>query len=176
MRIERALDRARALVNYRNVDISSREIRFARPGMAVTLNGIAQGYITDQISDRLMVHGLNDILVNMGEIRAHGLRADGRPWKVGIDRTETVCNLRNAAIATSSPDGTLFAAIPGRHHLIDPQTGHPARQNTQISIIAGNATLADAVSTACAILDPASRAKLTARLQLECVETALANT
>jgi len=42
----RARDVARALVDYRQIDSGSAGIAFARGGMAITLNSIAQGYIT----------------------------------------------------------------------------------------------------------------------------------
>ena len=39
-------------------------------GMAVTLNGIAQGYVTDKVVDLLRAHGVSHSLVDMGEARA----------------------------------------------------------------------------------------------------------
>ena len=59
-------------------------ISFARRGMAVTLNGIAQGYITDRVADRLRAEGMTNVLVDMGEVLALGGHPDGRPWRVGL--------------------------------------------------------------------------------------------
>src|SRR5262249_12903088 len=48
----KAIERARALVDWRAVDLGTRRIAL-RPGMGVTLNGIAQGYVTDRVIDIL---------------------------------------------------------------------------------------------------------------------------
>ena len=56
-------------------------IGFRRPGMAVTLNGVAQGYITDRVADLLRVRGFDNVLVELGEIRALGRHPDGRPGR-----------------------------------------------------------------------------------------------
>ena len=64
---------ARALGN-----IGWRRVRFNRdriviePGMALTLNGVAQGYMTDRVVELLRGGGLDSCLVDMGEIRSLG--------------------------------------------------------------------------------------------------------
>ena len=64
-------------------------VEFLRPGTALTLNGIAQGYVTDRIVDPLR-RGIERCLVDLGETRGAGARPDGRGWQVGIkDRNAT---------------------------------------------------------------------------------------
>ena len=53
-------------------------------GMAVTLNGLAQGYVTDKLVELLRARGVAHSLVDMGEARAIGSHPDGRPWEIGI--------------------------------------------------------------------------------------------
>jgi thiamine biosynthesis lipoprotein len=53
-------------------------------GTAVTLNGIAQGYITDKVVDLLRAEGIDHSVVDMGETRVIGTHPDGRPWDVAI--------------------------------------------------------------------------------------------
>ena len=60
-------------------------IRFARPGMGITLNGIGQGYITDRVVELLQADGVEHALVDMGETRAIGAHPSGEPWRVGIE-------------------------------------------------------------------------------------------
>ena len=55
--------------------------------MALTLNGVAQGYITDRVVDLLRGAGIDSCLVDMGEIRTLGLHPDGRPWQVALQGT-----------------------------------------------------------------------------------------
>ena len=52
--------------------------------MALTLNGIAPGYMTDRIVELLKNEGLDHALVDLGEIRVIGSRADREPWRAGI--------------------------------------------------------------------------------------------
>ena len=46
--------------------------------MAITLNGIAQGYITDKVGDLLRAAGFEHVLVNMGEQLAIGPKWSGK--------------------------------------------------------------------------------------------------
>ena len=161
--------RARALVDYRAVDIEPAEIRFARPGMALTLNGIAQGHITDRVARLLQEAGMGDVLLDIGEVRALGRHPDGRPWRVGLRRAaqpETVARtvtLADRAVATSAGVASPFEPSGRHHHLFDPATGRPAPGSGQVSVIAPRATLADALSTALAVAPPARAAPLAAR-------------
>ena len=161
--------RARALVDYRAVDIDPAEIRFARPGMALTLNGIAQGYITDRVASLLQDAGMGDVLLDIGEVRALGRHPDGRPWRVGLRRAgepETVARtvtLADRAVATSAGIASPFDESGRHHHLFDPATGRPAPGSGQVSVIAPRATLADALSTALAVTAPERAGPLAAR-------------
>lgn len=160
---------ARALVDHRAVEIEPAALRFARPGMAVTLNGIAQGYITDRIAALLRDAGMGDVLLDIGETRALGRHPAGRPWRVGIRdaaRPEAVARtiaLADRAVATSAGVASPFDAGGRHHHLFDPATGRPARTAGQVSVVAPRATLADALSTALAVSPPARAAALAAR-------------
>ena len=164
-----ALARAQALVDYRAVEVEAPEIRFARPGMAVTLNGIAQGYITDRVATLLQDSGMTDVLLDIGETRALGHHPDGRPWRVGLRRAaepETVGRtvaLAESAVATSAGIASPFDASGRHHHLFDPASGRPADGAGQVSVIAPRATMADALSTALAVLPPARAAACAAR-------------
>ncbi|GLI92757.1 hypothetical protein LMG27198_17490 [Methylocystis echinoides] len=53
--------------------------------MALTLNGIAQGYITDRVCDLLRREGVGHTMVDMGELRALDVRPDGSLWRVGLE-------------------------------------------------------------------------------------------
>ena len=151
-----AIAAARRLVDYRAIDIEPSEIRLARPGMAITLNGIAQGYITDRVADLLRAHGIERTLIDLGEIHALGARPDGHPWQVAIDgrEAEAPIDLVDRAIATSSPAGTAFDRTGRFHHLFDPASGQPSETATQVSVIAA---LADALSTALATMQASRR-------------------
>lgn len=135
------------LVNWRNVLVEAHRVAFARPGMAVTLNGIAQGYITDRITELLRRHGMNAVLVDMGEVRAGGAKPDGSPWQVAVAGGGTE-RLFDGALATSDADGTRFS--PSCHHIFDPATGRSAVDRGPVTARNAKAILADATSTAIA--------------------------
>ena len=150
---ETARRRALALVDYRALRIGSDAIAFERPGMAITLNGIAQGYITDRVAALLRRAGLNHVLIDLGELRALGRHPEARPWRAGIAAPEAPGTLlqevalEDRALATSAGTGTRFEPAGRHHHLFDPHTGRSARQHASVSVLAPSAALADGLST-----------------------------
>ena len=161
--------KAQALVDYRAVEVEPAGVRFDRPGLAVTLNGIAQGYITDRVAALLQDAGMGDVLLDIGEVRALGRHPDGRPWHVGLRHAaepETVARtvtLTDRAVATSAGIASPFDASGRHHHLFDPATGRPAPGAGQVSVIAPRTTMADALSTALAVSSPACALTYAAR-------------
>ena len=151
------------VVNWRGVQIAAGRITFARPGMAITLNGIAQGYITDRVVELLRARGMARVLVDLGELRALGHHPDGRPWRVGVRRPgagypATEVDLADLALATSCGAGSPFEATGRFNHLLDPASGRcadPARIST---VMALDATTADALTTAFTLM-PVRRAR-----------------
>ncbi len=150
-----AINAVQRHIDYRRIAVGAEEIRLD-PGMALTLNGIAQGYITDRVADLLRARGWGDVLLNLGEIRA----LPGRPWSVALPGNGPVLELSNAAVATSAGAGSPFAGAQGPHHLLHPGTGSSARHYTSVSVLARTATAADALSTALYLSPPESTADL----------------
>jgi len=158
------LAQALALVDWRGIEIDpvARTIVLARPGMAVTLNSGAQGYITDRVADVLRSHGFVNMLVDMGEPRALSTKPDGSAWRIGIanpadpTRAITEVDVVDKAISTSGGYGTLFDDAGQFTHLIDTRTGKTAPAMVGVSVIADTATKADGLSTAL-LLAPVER-------------------
>jgi len=146
-----AIAAARARTGWHAVSLDTGRIAFARPGMALTLNGIAQGYITDRVCELLRRRGFTDVLVDLGEVRALGRRADGAPWRAEIidpaQHSLARLQLRDRALATSAAGGYAFDPAGRFGHLLDPETGRPARGFDALSVLAPTATRADALST-----------------------------
>lgn len=122
--------------------------------MGITLNGIAQGYITDCITRLLRQGGLERALVDMGEIRGLDRRAAPGDWQVGLadprapQRILAAVPVRNQALATSGGYGTALDAAGRYTHLFDPRTGSAQPRYQSVSVMAPNAAMADALSTA----------------------------
>lgn len=146
--------RARGLIDYRAIQIDAGRIALARPGMAVTLNGIAQGYITDRVTELLRTEGLSQVLVNLGEVRALGADQDGQGWRIGIadpmqpGRTAGTIEVEDRAVATSSANGTVFDRAGTAGHILHPDTGAAGTGFLSASVVAARAQDADALSTA----------------------------
>lgn len=172
------IDRARRLVGFEKVNFNRDRVAFAKPDMGLTLNGIAQGYIADRIVSLLREAGITSSLVDMGEISAIGRRDDGTPWQVGLADTpggftagDMVIPLVDKALATSSPDGFRFDSAAKFGHILHPRATSLTPPCRRVTTICGNATTADAYSTAMTLMEPddiravvAKRAELTVDL------------
>ena len=141
-----ALAAARAQVGWERVNLDPARITLA-PGMALTLNGIAQGYIADRVAALLEAEGLGNVLIDTGEFRALGGHPQGGAWPVKLAQGGTVA-LRGRALATSAPLGTTFDQAGRIGHILDPRSGRPVAGVWQaVSVSAPTAALADALST-----------------------------
>ena len=129
--------------------------------MALSFNGIAQGYITDRITEMLREAGLTRALVDMGEIRALNTQDDA-VWQAGIrnpDNEETVLlkvPLHNRALATSGGYGTVMDEAGRFTHLFNPKNGSSSPRYRSVSVMAPAAATADALSTAFSVSSPAA--------------------
>lgn len=170
-----AHERARALasVGHDAVAFDASRVEFMRPGMGLTFNGIAQGYMTDRVTELLLASGIERALVDMGEIRALGESPSGAPWRVGIedprkpDRIAETVELANLAIATSGGYGTVFDPAGRSNHIFDPRTGLTARRYLGVSVLAPSATTADALSTAFSLMPLDETQAIVRRLGIE---------
>ena len=162
-----AIDAARAKVGYRNLAVDGRRVALAGDGMAVTLNGIAQGYITDRIADLLREEGFDQAMVELGETRALGQSPEGGPWSIGlknprdpltVNRTVAVAN---EAVAVSGGYGMRFGRSTS-HHIFDPATGRSADRLLDVTVVAPRATTADALATAIFVAGEAAAPRLLA--------------
>jgi thiamine biosynthesis lipoprotein len=165
----RSIAAARSLVDFRQVEVGRGRIALAKAGMALTLNGIAQGYVTDRAADLLRGEGFDHVLVDLGEIQALGRALGAKGWPVRIAHPtipggalETL-TLSDRAIATSSGAAARFDAAGRFHHIFDPATGGSANFCRSVSVIADRATTADALSTALSTMPPIAAAGVLAR-------------
>jgi thiamine biosynthesis lipoprotein len=145
------------LVDYRRVivDASAGTASIEQKGMRVHLGGIGKGYAVDRAVEMLRAGGFSDFMVQFGgDLYVSGQPGDG-PWRLGINDPRGAPNdsfatleLRDATFSTSGDYERFFIANGVRyHHLLDPDTGQPARGNRSVTIVAASAMRADALST-----------------------------
>lgn len=156
-------DRQRALVDYRRVQLDAAALTVFLPekGMALGLGGIAKGYAIDRATAKLREAGYKDFIVDGGgDLFLAGAKAMGQHWEVGVrhpraERLLAGLPATNMAVV-SSGDYERFFELGGvrYHHIIDPRTGAPAKGSVAVTVVAPEATLADALATAAFVMGP----------------------
>ena len=141
----------RSLVGWRGLSVDEAELRLARPGMAITLNGIAQGFAADRACETMRAAGAVAGLVDAGELASLGRALSGDPWSVALQvphhgREEFIA--LDACVATSADSPSHFSADRRHHHIFDPRSGWSPTALSAVSVLAATATQADAWSTA----------------------------
>jgi len=161
---EATLIAARARVGWQRIAIDPDTCRLLQPGGAyLDLSSIAKGYAVDVVGDWLIDQGLQNWLVEVGgEMKAHGCKPDGTPWRIGIempdlpDRYFCSLALRDRAIATSGDYRRRFADRDTIYsHHIDVRSGQPVPSAVaSVSVLARRALHADPLGTAMILLGP----------------------
>ena len=142
-------------INWQNIIIDNNIVKLENDA-SITLNGIAQGWITDQIIEILKKNNIENTLVDFGETFALGKYENIRPWNIllrGYNNKNKVVQLTNKAVATSSPSGTMFEPSNKYHHIFNPKTGLSKSNYKTVSIISDKAWLSDSLATSALLLD-----------------------
>jgi thiamine biosynthesis lipoprotein len=164
---------ARAQVGWRALAIGPRRIVFARPGMAVTLNGIAQGYACDRVRDVLRAHRVRHALIDTGELGPLGHNPEAQPWRLGVLDPRHAPQLLarvladGRCLATSADAPSHFSADHRHHHIVDPATGWSPPELASVTVAARSAALADALTKPMFMAGPVGIAALARRWQVD---------
>ncbi|MES2263395.1 MAG: FAD:protein FMN transferase [Pseudomonadota bacterium] len=167
---ERERVAAQTRVGWRDLVFDTDTVRFLRPGMALTLNGLAQGYAADLALAALREHGIASALLDTGEFTARGGKPQHRPWMLGVRDPRdaaalaAVLRLDGRAMATSGDYETAFTEDLIHHHIFDPALGDSPVELASVTVLAPDAMLADGLSTACMVLGAARSHALAARM------------
>jgi thiamine biosynthesis lipoprotein len=112
------------------VDSSTSTVTIPR-GVGFDTGGIGKGLAADLVAEELLALGAEGVCVNLGgDLRVEGSGPDGGGWIVAVEgpsspeQVATIA-LSSGGVATSSRTRRTFG--DGRHHLIDPASGLPAR-------------------------------------------------
>ncbi len=158
---EKEMAEALKLVDASRIQLKGNSILFKRPGMGITLDGIAKGYIVDKASDALSGLGIENFLINAGgDIRTAGHRQDGKPWTIAVQDPSKgqhypdKIKMTNGAIATSGNYEVYFDREKMFHHIVNPRNGFSPNASNSVSILAKTAMDADALSTAVFVMQP----------------------
>lgn len=160
-----AIEAAREKVGMHLLDFdnSAQTVRFLRDGVALNLGGIGKGYALDRSARRLARDGIEHFLMHGGRssMLARGERRGLTGWKIGLrhplrpDWHLGDILLRDRALGTSGAANQYFH-FQGRRlgHVIDPRSGWPAEGLLSATVLAPTAAEADALATACYVMQP----------------------
>jgi thiamine biosynthesis lipoprotein len=158
--ILRLLDR----VDFGSFSVGRQHILKQRSEVTVDLASIAKGYGVDALVTVLRNLGFKHFVIEIGgEVFAAGVRKEGGPWRVGINRPQKdepldsiykVVFLTDKALATSGDYRQFFEQNGRRYsHVLDPATGCPVENAVVgVSIAASSCTLADGLATAVMVM------------------------
>lgn len=143
------------LVDYTRVALDGSQASLPG-GMEIDLGSVAKGYTGDRLAALLTEHGVASALLDLGgNIQAVGAKPDGSPWRVGIRDPEGEGNLgvvevAGQAVVTSGGYERYFDRDGVRYwHILDPETGAPARSGlTSVTIVGDSGLVCDGLSTA----------------------------
>lgn len=171
---DRAVEQALSQSGHaQNLTITGGQLQKRAPQAQVYLAGIGKGYGADRVGQALRALGATDYMVEIGgDLFTAGRNPDGLPWQIGIEQPSVaargvfdVVGVSGRGLATSGDYRNYFEADGQRYsHLIDPTTGRPvAHKTASATVIAEDAMLADAWSTAMLILGRARGLDVAAR-------------
>ena len=176
----RDVQRAQHLVHWRAVETTASQIRLNQRGMAVSLNGIAQGYASDLVRTTLQAYGIRHALIDAGETSLLGEGPDAKPWRFEIESAAITPQRRitrgerlagnggdkmlpskptllisdGRAMATSSDAHTVFSQDHRHHHILNPATGYSPLHWSSVTVIAEKCVMADALTKVFFMLPP----------------------
>jgi len=147
-----AVTQARQRTGWQHMTLDPARISFTRPDMAITLNGIAQGFAADLVQTHWRSMGIEHALINTGEWAALGESQTGGDWRLGIadprDEQKLMKNiaLHGKSVATSADSQTFFSADFKHHHIFNPRTGYSPPDVASVTVVADSCALADALT------------------------------
>jgi thiamine biosynthesis lipoprotein len=166
---EEQLALARSKIGFEKLKLDSdnKTVQFSENGMLLDMGGIAKGYAIDKAIEAAQSNGAIGAMVDIGgDVRCFGLPPAGKDhWLIGLQDPNSaiegirggglmmVLKVADAAVATSG-DYQQFVLIEGKSysHIMDSKTGASAEGLSSVTIIAYNATDADALATSVSVM------------------------
>ncbi len=169
---EKILEAAKKTVGLDGWKLTDAGVETA-PGVRFDVGGIAKGFALDEALETLRTFGIESALVDAGGDLRLGAAPPGKDgWTIGIaglvknGEPAFYRKLANVGVA-SSGDANRFFEIDGVRysHIIDPRTGEPLTRRCVATVVADDATAADALASAVCVLGLDETPKLLERLK-----------
>ncbi|OPY10561.1 MAG: Thiamine biosynthesis lipoprotein ApbE precursor [Syntrophus sp. PtaB.Bin001] len=137
---------------------NTQQVRLAKPGMSLSMGGIAKGYAVEEAAKVLQAKGVKNAMINASSsIKVIGDGPGGRGWRVGVENPRQAGKLigvivlhSGEAMGTSADNKRFFIRDSHRYsHIIDPRTGQPAPETIALAtVVTDNAATADIITKA----------------------------
>jgi thiamine biosynthesis lipoprotein len=168
---QKQIAQAKVKVGFEKLIMNSnnRTVHFGVEGMRLDLGGIAKGYAVDKAIEAARRCGADGVMVDIGgDVRCYGVPPEGRDnWRIGLQDPNSAVEgmsggglvltlkVKSAAVATSG-DYQQFVFIEGKRysHIMNRKTGTSIEGLSSVTIIADNATDADALATSVSVMGP----------------------
>ena len=156
---EAEIGKVRQRMGWEYIRVEPEIIYFDRPGMQVTLNGVAQGLAADLARQALEEWGIENALIDAGEFNAIGSPEQRDSWHIGVQHPRQLgsiakTRLQGRCLSTSGDYASKFSDDYCHHHLLDPRTGLSPLKLSAVSVAAPTGLEADSLSTALFVLGP----------------------
>ncbi|HBL73744.1 MAG: hypothetical protein A2W90_12975 [Bacteroidetes bacterium GWF2_42_66] len=173
------IDSLLQFVGMKKVRLEGRKVIKEMPGVQLDVNALAQGYAVDVVCDFLESEGIKNYLVEIGgEVRGRGVNANGKYWRIGIDKPvdenimageelQAIVEIKNVSIATSGNYRSFYIENGVKYsHTIDPKTGRPARNSIlSATVVTSDCMTADALATTFMVIGIEKSKELLKKLQ-----------
>ena len=156
------IDTAKLAVGAQHIFLNddNQTIQLRQLKMQLDFGGIGKGFAADEALVTLAHAGITRCLIDLGgDIRVGDPPWGKSAWSIALpprlhDGPPTI-DLVQAAIATSG-DTEQYVLIDGRRysHIIDPRSGNALTNRIIVTVVAADATTADALASAASVLGP----------------------
>ena len=152
------------------LDREASAVRFLDPELRLDVGAVAKGWAVEHACELAKEKGYGGFLISAGgNVRAVGLKGDGSPWKVGLEKPDgsggnlLALEMGEGAAVTSGSYQRYYEVDGVRYcHIVDPDSGEPARAYEMVTVLCPDSAVADALSTALFLLPREEGAALAA--------------
>ncbi|SMF97273.1 thiamine biosynthesis lipoprotein [Methylomagnum ishizawai] len=162
------------------LDREHHRLRKQDPELQISLDSIAQGYTVAVVAAGLEQRGIQNYLAEVGgEMKVKGRKANGKHWRVAVEKPTPVAREVERVLDIHEENGTAvmtagtyrnFFEDQGKtySHILDPRTGRPVTHNLlSVTILHDDPTIADAWDTALLCMGEIEGRKLAEAAQLK---------
>lgn len=149
------LKEALSHVDFSKVTLEGNILKINAPVKEIDTGSFLKGYAVEEAKKVLAENGIkNGFISSISSISTVGGKADGTPWRVGVQNPEFsdkllgIAELDGKALGVSG-DYQTYVEINGKkyHHIMDKDTGYPFGDKKLVAVICDSAFMADLYST-----------------------------